>query len=593
MKVLKLCLVLLCLLDTLLVCNVHGQENNQVTVKDTYSALWKFHLGEGKDSLWSIPGYKDEAWMEVESDKTLSEQGITMTDGYGWYRKTIQFSDNLREAIRQSGAIILHPGSIAACDVVYVNGTLIGKTGQFPPDYMGSFNNKREYIVYEKDLNLDGDNLIAVKFNKGWSNEYGFQDNALLAISSATTNEKVRLQVQVDDDDYIFLGDTSLNIKVELQNTNTWNVAGALKVTLTTDAYELVSGNSMDIKLKGKGSFQKDFTYTNPLPGFYRYTVQFFRTDELVCEKKINVGYEPEKIASPTDAQPDFEEFWDMNLAELAKIAPNYQLTLLPDVSTADYDMYLVEMNSFGNELIRGYYSKSKKNGQHPVIIEYMGYGSEPYYPNRSWDGYSYFVLSIRGQALNKPYNKYGTWVNYGLDSQYNYYYRGAFMDVVRAIDFVCSRAEIDATRIGVKGGSQGGALSFVAAALDKRITVAAPNIPFLSDYPDYFSIAPWPKKDIEIYMKDNPGTTWEEILRVLSYFDIKNFAPWIECPLIMGIGVQDNVCPPHINFAAYNQVLSEKRWMAFPEFAHSVGKAYYEESQKFFREKLNVENNE
>ena len=56
-----------------------------------------------------------------------------------------------------------------------------------------------------------------------------------------------------------------------------------------------------------------------------------------------------------------------------------------------------------------------------------------------------------------------------------------------------------------------------------------------------------------------------------------------------MGIGVQDNVCPPHINFAAYNQVKSEKRWMAFPEFAHSVGKEYNDASKAFIKEKLNV----
>ena len=40
---------------------------------------------------------------------------------------------------------------------------------------------------------------------------------------------------------------------------------------------------------------------------------------------------------------------------------------------------------------------------------------------------------------------------------------------------------------------------------------------------------------------------------------------------------------------AAYNQVKSEKRWMAFPEFAHSVGKEYNDASKAFIKEKLNI----
>jgi cephalosporin-C deacetylase-like acetyl esterase len=54
-----------------------------------------------------------------------------------------------------------------------------------------------------------------------------------------------------------------------------------------------------------------------------------------------------------------------------------------------------------------------------------------------------------------------------------------------------------------------------------------------------------------------------------------------------MGFGVQDNVCPPHINFAAYNQVKSEKHWVAGAEYGHSTGDAYYKEVMQFFKDKL------
>jgi len=569
-------------------CKQQIQENTDAPVSESFSDTWKFNAGEGVDSLWMNTDYDDTSWQEITSSKLLKDQDVKLDNGFGWYRKKVQLSDSLINAIKNKGAIMLHLGRLAATDEVYFNGKLVGKTGQFPHDYMGYFDGERNYLVPEENINLSGDNLIAIKFHDGW-NVGGFLEGAKLSVSTAETNDKLLLNVAVADSDYIFMSPDPIGITVNIENKNKWPVKGNLVVTLTTDDYQPVKVDSLNVNIDGQTTYSKGFDLQNPNPGFYRYTVQFKRNDELACEKKFNVGFEPEKIISPLDAKDDFKEFWDNNLKELAKVAPNYKLTLVPEYSKIDYDVYLVEMRSFGNELIRGYYAKPKREGKHPMIVEYMGYGSQPYSPNQWWDGFAYFVLSIRGQALNQPTNRFGTWITYGLDNKDNYYYRGAFLDVVRALDFVSSRPEIDTEKIGVRGGSQGGALSFVAAALDKRVKVAAPNIPFLSDYPDYFKITHWPKSDFDNYMAAHPDAKWEDIYALLTYFDIKNLAQWVECPVIMGIGVQDNVCPPHINFAAYNQLKSEKRWMAFPEFGHSVGKVYNDAAREFMKEKLNL----
>lgn len=569
-------------------CRQQIPENTDPAITETFSDTWKFRAGEGVDSLWMNTDYSDTNWQEVSSLKLLKDQDVKLDNGFGWYRKKVQLSDSLLQAVQAKGAVMLHLGRLAATDEVYFNGKLIGKTGEFPHDYRGYHDEERNYLVSLDDINLTGDNLIAIKFHDGW-NIGGFLEGAKLTISTAETNDKIALDIAVADSDYIFMAPNPVEITVNINNKNKWAVDGTLLVTLTTDDYQPLKADSLNIKIAGQDIYSKSFGLENPNPGFYRYTVQFNRNNELAKEKKFNVGFEPEKINSPIDAKEDFKAFWDNNLKELAKVAPNYKLTLVPEYSEIDYDIYLVEMRSFGNELIRGYYAKPKREGKHPVIVEYMGYGSQPYPPNRWWDGFAYFVLSIRGQALNQPTNRFGTWITYGLENKDDYYYRGAFLDVVRALDFVSSRPEIDAERIGVRGGSQGGALSFVAAALDKRVKVAAPNIPFLSDYPDYFKIVHWPKSDFDNYMAAHPDAKWDDVYNLLTYFDIKNLAQWIECPLIMGIGVQDEVCPPHINFAAYNQVKSEKRWMAFPDFGHSVGKVYNDAAMAFFKEKLNV----
>ena len=571
----------------ILSCKTKIAEDTSPQIIESYSDTWRFHAGEGTDSAWLDTKFDDKNWQEVTSQKLLKDQDISLDNGFGWYRKTIQLSDSLQEGIKNKGGLVLHLGRLAACDEVYFNGQLVGKTGEFPQNYMGYFDNERNYLITSDKVNYGGDNLIAIKFHDGW-NVGGFLEGAKLSVSTAETNDKILLDVAVADSDYIFLGENPIQITAKIENKNNWDIDGKIIVTLTTDDYQPVKSDSLNISIEGLKTYSKSFELANPQPGFYRYTVQLKRNNEIVTEKKFNVGYEPEKIQSPIDAKADFKEFWDNNLKELAKVAPNYKLTLKPEYSQHGYDMYLVEMYSFGNELIRGYYAKPQKEGKHPVIVEYMGYGSSPYPANQWWDGFAYFVLSVRGQALNQPTNRFGKWITYGLDNKDDYYYRGAFMDVVRALDFVSSRPEIDSDKIAVRGGSQGGALSFVAASLDKRVKVAAPNIPFLSDYPDYFKIAPWPKSDFDEYMKAHPEAKWEDVYNLLSYFDIKNLAQWIECPLIMGIGVQDNVCPPHINFAAYNQVKSKKRWMAFPHHAHSVGKEYNDAAMAFIKETLN-----
>jgi len=584
-------------------CAQSVREDTTPVVTDFYSNVWKFYAGEG-DSLWTSVSYDDSAWTEVTTGKTLKEQGVKLENGFGWYRKTITLSDSLMADIDRKEAAVLHLGRISAVDEVYFNGTLIGKTSDFPPNYKGHDHSERNYFIPREVINPTGDNLIAVKFHEGWSPDGGFFAGAALSLSSAGTNDKLALTVAVADCDYIFLAPEAVKIIVNIENKNRWSVTGNLIVTLETDDYQSVKADSEVIEIAGKAIHSGTFGLDNPVPGFYRYTVQFKRNSAVVYEKKFIIGYEPEKISSPIDAKEDLREFWDNNLKELAKVKPNYKLTLVPEYSQVDYEIYLVEMRSFGNELIRGYYGKPKREGKHPVIVEYMGYGSGAYPPTQWWDGFAHFILSIRGQALNQPENRFGKWLIYGLESKEDYYYRGAFLDVIRALDFVSSRPEIDVEKIAVSGGSQGGALSFVAAALDKRVKVAAPTIPFLSDFRDYFRLNQWMRDDFGSYVRSKMAgkdmtsadsqqyleAQWEAVYDLLTYFDIKNLAPWIECPLIMGIGVQDDVCPPHINFAAYNQVKSEKRWMACPDCGHSTNGEYYDEAGRFIREKLGVE---
>jgi cephalosporin-C deacetylase len=160
-----------------------------------------------------------------------------------------------------------------------------------------------------------------------------------------------------------------------------------------------------------------------------------------------------------------------------------------------------------------------------------------------------------------------------GFDPEHpeNYIYAGVYMDCVRAVDFLASRPEIDAARIGVEGGSQGGGLAFATAALDDRISFCAADIPWLGDWIGYLQTEQWGWENYPKLFKKYPGLTFNGINKLLSYFDTMNMAEWLRCPVLMSVGLQDRVCPPRTSFATYNAVTSSKEYRVYPFAGHAV----------------------
>ena len=318
-------------------------------------------------------------------------------------------------------------------------------------------------------------------------------------------------------------------------------------------------------------------TYSYPFEldvqsGFYHAVLDFVKKDGSRAEvAHTNLGFNPESIISPQDKQQDFESFWSETLAELSKVEMDPEYTLLKEHSNAVRKAYRVDFKSFGGEPVSGLLYIPVAEGKYPAMISYMGYGSEVWYADPSSNPQMIeFVFCIRNQAFNRKPGEKDDWYIRGIGSKDSYYYRGAFADAVRAIDFVCSLDKTDPELVFANGESQGGALTLVAASLDGRLKAIAPSAPFLCDYKDYFAQASWPAEPILNWAKDN-GISEEEIYRTLSYFDVKNFTDRIQCPVIMAIGLQDDVCPPHTNFAAYNHIRTEKSWICYKEAAHNV----------------------
>ena len=127
--------------------------------------------------------------------------------------------------------------------------------------------------------------------------------------------------------------------------------------------------------------------------------------------------------------------------------------------------------------------------------------------------------------------------------------------------------------------------MSLATAALDPRIRLCAPDIPFLCDWKKYFKTGNW--TEVDAWIKADRDRSLERALRTMSYFDTLNLADRIRCPVFLGVGLQDDVCPPETIFSVYNRIASSKEFRVYPEAQHWVGASHDQERYRWIRERF------
>ncbi|MDE6125682.1 MAG: acetylxylan esterase, partial [Muribaculaceae bacterium] len=308
------------------------------------------------------------------------------------------------------------------------------------------------------------------------------------------------------------------------------------------------------------------------------------KIDGQTFRHHVKLGFSPEKIEPFTKKPADFDRFWLKNLEELAKTPLNYTITPAPRYTTDKIDAYLVKLviNKQG-QAVYGYLTmpKNAAPGSCPIVMCPPGAGiktiKEPlrhkYYAE---NGCIRFEMEIHGlnpemteeqfREIAKAFSgKENGYLSNGLDNRDNYYMKRVYLACVRAIDFLTSLPEWDGRNVGVQGGSQGGALAIVTAALDPRVTAVAANHPALSDMAAFKA----GRADGYPHFSRIPGSDTPEKLNTMAYYDVVNFARNLRCPVFMTWGYNDDTCPPTTSYAVYNSITSPKEALLTPINEH------------------------
>lgn len=114
----------------------------------------KFRFGD--DPEWANPAYNDSDWGMQQLGKSY-----TKDSSYAWYRIKVFIPATMKTAAGKG--LKLQLGKIDDADQTFFNGKQIGETGSFPPGYITQWEKQRVYIIPEKEVKWDQENLLAVR----------------------------------------------------------------------------------------------------------------------------------------------------------------------------------------------------------------------------------------------------------------------------------------------------------------------------------------------------------------------------------------------------------------------------------------------
>jgi cephalosporin-C deacetylase len=278
----------------------------------------------------------------------------------------------------------------------------------------------------------------------------------------------------------------------------------------------------------------------------------------------------------------DFDEFWSKQKAMLAELPAEAKLTPVTS-QQADLETYNVEVPCVGGAPVSGYFSRPKDAVPKslPAILWVHGAGVVSSSIGNAEKGAAAGMLSFDINAhgiLNGQPAAYYQELNEGRLRDYrtagredrkSCYFRGMFLRLVRAIDFLSSQSEWDGKTVIVIGHSQGGGQALAAGGLDHRVTMIAVGVPAICDHSGRAAgrINGWPK----LVPLGPDGKPDKAILDVARYFDGVNFASRCRAEAIMSVGFIDATCPPSSCYAAFNQLQGMKRMIDEPLMAHAA----------------------
>ena len=291
----------------------------------------------------------------------------------------------------------------------------------------------------------------------------------------------------------------------------------------------------------------------------------------------------PEQMQPGYKAPKDLRKFWDRQVMLMRRYAPEVSLK---HVSSADdCDCWSVRISMHEGNPVYGYIAipKSASVGSLPIIM-YAHQAGVKYDFNRAsiscamenarrGRGAIAFDMNVHGIPNDMPQEYYDSldtgplrmYHSRDVTGHEDFYYRLAYLRLVRALDYLVTREEWDGEKVLIHGASQGAAQAGALAGIDGRVTAAVLQVPALTDIGgnlDNGRKGGWPSKY---------ASKAVEYKSVLPYYDVALLLELSSAKLFFEAGLVDESCPPSCVAAACNNASSKDKIIVFhPYRPHS-----------------------
>lgn len=297
----------------------------------------------------------------------------------------------------------------------------------------------------------------------------------------------------------------------------------------------------------------------------------------------------PEGFRAGYEEPADLMDYWNNQKALLQALSMQVKKTTLevPEQYQGKFVCDDIEINCLGPAPVRAYMAKPVKaqKGSLPIVILCRAAGV-----SGAWcrcqvgecvgnaalgNGALSLDLNAHGM-LNGQHDDYYRMLENGLLHNYydhnaadreTYYFRGMYLRLLRAIEFMTQQPEWDGKRILVIGESQGGGQAVAAAGLDSRVTAVVLNVPAMQDFGGarLGRRGGWPHpieshKDLSADMLD----------ATLPYFDGALLIRHSKAEIYCEIGLIDTTCPPSAVWSSLNGAPGPKTVNCVPFRTHA-----------------------
>ena len=297
----------------------------------------------------------------------------------------------------------------------------------------------------------------------------------------------------------------------------------------------------------------------------------------------------PEGFQAGYEEPADLMDYWD-NLKQQLKALP-MQVKATPLAVPQQYqDKYTcedVEINCLGPAPMRAYVAKpvGAKEKSLPIIILCRAAGVKGDWCRCSVNecvgnaalGNGALSLDLNAHGmLNGQSDDYYQMLEDGLLKNYfeynaadreTYYFRGMYLRVLRAIEYMTKQPEWDRRRILVVGESQGGGQAVAAASLDPRVSAVVLNVPAMQDLGGARKgrLSGWPQP-----IENHQALSSTQLDNTLPYFDGAQLIRYSKAEIYCEIGLIDTTCPPSAVFSSLNNAPGKKTINCVPYRTHA-----------------------